>query len=375
MKRPGILYAGICLVVASIMTYFWVLPDHQDTIGSPAQKENSTTTSTSTPFVDTTRQSTERKEQYANKLSSRESSIQELRRIRVLPTSDVYQTLLNGFTQHNDDWVNFAQSTLRRRAQAHDPDVVPLLEKGIVQDQTNQVQKITLISLLGEIGTAESASALMRIVTNPVVAENAINDGALKAIGNIGRLNDDGTFNEEVSLVLEQYLGKAKGHGDLLYAIAKGISGAGSESGMEKLLDAVGTAATEEERNMLEEAMSHPINRHAVPPLEHALEADPSLTGVVAQVAGNTLSSMTADAATVALLSWATQLEDNALQQQALLWLQKTQCSDAALNQMEHATIEYKFKDMTFGQEIELMASKINAERNDIQVEYGPDIH
>lgn len=271
--------------------------------------------------------------------------------IEALPTANVYQALIDGLKNGDDDRLNIAEGVLIDRARAHDKEAVHLLTEGIKREETKY--KKYLVNILGEMRTEDSVEALLRLSVSGN-ADEGLRYDTLAAIAKAGALNDDGTFNEEVSPVLERYLGQGKRDPDLLSAIMTGISKVGSESGITRLLEEMRTASTSEERNIIAQAMTNTLNDHAIPPLVKELEADTDLSEDVTRAAGNALANIGGEA-TKALLEWAAQLDNQDAQEQAIEWLKQTQDSDLMIN----ASSDYNFKDPAFGKRIEALATKI----------------
>lgn len=283
-------------------------------------------------------------------VKNRDTSLPRLRDIYSLPTPDVYQALIDGSKDGEDDRLNIATGVLKKRARAGDGDVVRLIVQGV---ERGDKDRVALIYFLGEIETADSVEALLRMAVSGS-SNRDIRDVTLNGIERAGLLKDDGTYNEEVSPVLERYLDQTQHDPEMLSAIAMGISTVGSEEGIVRLLEEMRRVSTSEERDVIAQAMTNIINDHAIPPLARELAIDPNLSRDEARAAGGALANI-GGVATKELLKWAAQLDDRGVQEQALIWLKKTQDSDL----MIHASSSYHFKDPTFGKRIEALAVEL----------------
>lgn len=353
--KPIIGFLGILIVI--ILAYLFL---------SPRVKNSTAPNSSLTPGKDNAEVDSELKQKSDEKSTTNDSvpeiqetapdmpivSSPEVERVRALPTAEVYKILtVDG--KKDDDQLNIAQIVLIERARAHDKEVVRLLVKGL--EGRNSDDNYFLIWLLKEIRTQESLEALLRLVTSNTYADERLN--FLEGIKGAGLLNDDGFFNEEVSPVLERYLGEGRNDPELLSAVATGISDIGSESGMARLLSELRTANASEQA-IIAEAMTHAINANAVSPLAQELYNDPDLSEDISKVAGNTLASMGLDAPTKSLMTWSSGLTRSDTQRQALVWLKKTQNVDAIRQELPIL----RFKDPAFKSEVEAVPNMIEAE-------------
>lgn len=195
------------------------------------------------------------------------------------------------------------------RARAGDGNALRLL--ALAARRFPAGQQAYLVAAVARVATPEALNSLLDLGRDTEATVSAARQAAREEIGDIGaNLDEQGEFQAKLSPPLERQLPDALTDPDWLDAIASGIASVGTEAGVEALLNAAEQQPGSPAAKQIETALNQVRNPAATAPLARRLASDPTLRSSLTAASAKALATISAPAATEALLAWAVRIDD-----------------------------------------------------------------